>query len=169
MAARFDISMLGSQALSEALAALPEKLERRVVTRATRAAGKFFLTLAKGRAPKETGKLAQTLKLKSLKRRKGRVGVSIQTGTREELGLLAAASSRARATATQRRGLERGILRHYQAALRWYYPAHVELGTKDTAPNPYLRGTLQTARGALLGILRQEIDNGIERELTKGR
>jgi HK97 gp10 family phage protein len=143
MAARFDISMLGDKALSDSLAALPENLERKVLQRALRNTGKFYLTLAKARAPKETGKLSAGLKLKPLKRRKGRVGVSIQTPTRAELGI-----------DPQRRG---------------FYPAHQELGTRHLPPDPYLRGTLQTARNALLGVLRAEVDNGIERELTKGK
>ena len=42
--ARFDISLLGSEALSQALAALPENLERKVLQRALRNAGKFYKT-----------------------------------------------------------------------------------------------------------------------------
>lgn len=180
MANRFDISMLGDKELSAALAALPDNLERKVLARAMRDGGKFLLTLTQAAAPVSTdpkdphrGRLKATLKLRTLRRRKGRVGVSIQTGTREELGIVAQAAARAKSRATSRRGLERGVLRHFQAGLRGYYPAHVELGhktelgTRTVPPNPYLRGPLHSAREAVLAVIKQSVDAGIERELVK--
>lgn len=159
--ARFDISMLGDKALSETLAALPEKLERRVLTKALRNVGKFYLTLAKAKAPKETGALSQGLTLRSLKRKRGRVGVLIQTPTREALGIVS--RTRISFAGTGER------LRVVRGKTTGYYPAHQELGTQHLPPTPYLRGTLQEKRQTLLNILRLEIDTGIERELVKGR
>lgn len=146
MAARFDISVLGAPELSKALAELPEKLERRVITKAVRETGKFFLTLAKAKAPRDQGKLASTMKLRAMKRKKGRVGVRIMTGTRVELGI--------------------------DPKDRGYYPAHVEFGHKDRSGNhvpaqPFFRGPLHSSREAMLAVMRVEIDNGIERELTR--
>ncbi len=146
--ARFDISMLGDTALSETLAGLTEKMERTVITRATRDAGKFLLTLTKAAAPvsqdprdPHRGQLKATLKLRALRRRKGRVGVAIQTGTRAELGI--------------------------DPKDKGYYPAFRELGTRKLPPLPYMRGPLHSAREAVLAVLRQSIDQGIERELKK--
>lgn len=144
--ARFDISILGAPELSKALAELPDKLERRVMIKATRETGKFFLTLAKARAPKESGKLASTMKLRAMRRKKGRVGVRIMTGTRAELGI--------------------------DPKERGYYPAHVEFGHRDRSGNqvaavPFFRGPLHSSREALFAVMRQEIDTGIERELTR--
>jgi HK97 gp10 family phage protein len=141
---RFDISMLGVPELSQALAALPEKLERKVLTKALRQAGKYYLMLAKARAPRDQGRLSSTMKLRALKRRKGRVGVMIQTGTRSELGI--------------------------DPKQRGYYPAHTEFGHRDRAgvhhpANPYMRTSLKTGESAMVAILRQEIDNGIEAEM----
>jgi hypothetical protein len=145
---RFDISLLGDKALSDTLASLPEQLERKVMARATRDAGKFLLTLTQAAAPVSTdprdphrGKLKATLKLRTLRRRKGRVGVAIQTGTREELGI--------------------------SAKDKGYYPAFRELGTRKLPPLPYMRGPLHSAREGVLAVLRQAVDQGIERELFK--
>lgn len=143
---RFDISLLGSEQLSRALAALPEKLERRVITRAMRQVGKYYATLAAARAPRERGKLAVSFKVRSMKRRRHRVGVMIQTGTRAQLGI--------------------------DPKQRGYYPAHIELGFRDRAgvhhaANPYMRSSLRTGQSAIFAILRQEIDNGIESEMRK--
>lgn len=138
---RFDISILGAPELSKALADLPANLERKVLTKALRQAGKFYQTLAAARAPRDRGKLATTFKVRALKRRKGRVGVMIQTGTRAQLGI-----------APQNKG---------------YYPAHVEFGHRDVAgvhhaADPYMRSSLRTGQQAIFAILRQELDNGIE-------
>lgn len=138
---RFDISLLGVPELSRALAALPEKLERRVLTKALRQAGKFYQALAAARAPRDRGKLATSFKVRALKRRKGRVGVMIQTGTRAQLGI--------------------------DPKQRGFYPAHVEFGHRDRAgvhhgANPYMRSAIRTGQNAIFAILRQELDNGIE-------
>src|SRR5512139_447967 len=143
---RFDISMLGSKELSAALAQLPEKLERRVLSRALRQAGKFYQTLAAARAPRDRGKLATSFKVRALKRRKGRVGVMIQTGTRAQLGI--------------------------DPKQRGFYPAHLEFGHRDRAgvhhaANPFMRSSLRTGQNAIFAILRTELDNGIEAEMRK--
>jgi HK97 gp10 family phage protein len=141
---RFDITMLGVPELSKALAALPEKVEQKVMRQALRQAGKYYLMLAKARAPRETGRLSSTMKLRAMKRRKGRVGVMIQTGTRAQLGI-----------DPKRKG---------------YYPAHTEFGHLDRSgvhqpANPYMRTSLKTSESAIFAILRQELDAGIEREM----
>jgi HK97 gp10 family phage protein len=138
---RFDISILGAPELAKALAALPANLERKVLTKALRQAGKFYQTLAQARAPRDRGKLATTMRVRAMKRRKGRVGVMIQTGTRAQLGI--------------------------DPKQRGYYPAHTEFGHRDRAgvhhaADPYMRSSLRTGQNAIFAILRQEIDNGIE-------
>lgn len=139
--ARFDISILGDKALSATLSGLTEQMERKVLTKAMRDGGQFFLTLTKAAAPVETGKLKATLKLRALKRQKGRVGVAIQTGTRAELGI--------------------------DPKDKGYYPAFRELGTRKLPPKPFMRGPLHSAREGVLAVIRQSVDAGIERELKK--
>lgn len=153
--AKFNIDMLGAPELSTALAALPDTLERKVMVQATKKAAQFFLTAAQGRAPvsadprdKHRGKLKSTMKLTAMKRSRRRVGYLVQTGTRAELGIPSGVNPRT--------GKPYG-----------YYPAHLEFGTQKQAPNPYMRSALQGAHEALLAILRQEIDNGIERAMQQ--
>ena len=157
--ARFDISMLGDKALAETFAALPDAIERKVLTRALREAGKVLLQLTKARAPRDTGKLASTMKLKAMKRSRRRVGVMVQTGTRAELGIIAKTRISyvgSGATLRVKRVKETG-----------YYPAHQEFGTKKASPNPYTRTSLRSGREGLLAIIRTELDAGIEREMRK--
>lgn len=137
---RFDIRLLGSEQLSRDLAALPEKLERKVLTKALRQAGKYYLTLAKARVPRDEGRWASTLRVRALKRRKGRVGVMIRVGTRAELGI--------------------------DPKQRGFYPAHQEFGHRDRAgvhhpPLAPMRISLKTGESAILGIVRQELEAGI--------
>src|SRR5262245_7594744 len=115
MADRVTLDMLGDKALIATLQSLPDKMERRVLSRATRAASQFVLTLARARTPRDSGRLAATMKLRALRRKKGRTGFAVQTGTRAELGIPASATG--------------------------YYPAHIELGSVDTPANPYFRST----------------------------
>lgn len=108
---------------------------------ALRQAGKYYMALAKARAPRESGRLSTTMRLRSLKRRKGRIGIMVQTGTRSQLGI--------------------------DPKQRGYYPSHVEFGHRDRsgvhhAANPYMRSSLRTGQQAIFAILRQELDNGIE-------
>lgn len=162
--ARFDISVLGAPELTKAFAALPDNLERKVLTKALREAGKVLLVAVKARAPRDQGKLASTLKLKAMKRSRRRVGYAVQTGTRAELGIIAKTRisyEGSGANLRVKRGKETG-----------YYPAHVEFGHKTeegthVPPNPYMRSSLRSGREGLLAIIRNEIDTGIEREMRK--
>jgi len=144
---RFDISLLGAPELAKALSELTPQLERKVLTKALRQAGKFYLALAKARAPRDEGRLSSTMRLRSMKRRKGRVGVSIQTGTRSELGI--------------------------DPKQKGYYPAHTEFGHRDRGgvhhpPIPFMRTSLKTGESAIFAILRQELDSGIEAAMRGG-
>lgn len=140
--ARFDITLLGDDIVAARLRALPEKLERKVLRQAMRKAGRPILADAKANAPVKTGKMRASLKLRALKRKRGRVGVRIETGTRAELGI--------------------------PAEERWYYPAIVELGdgTARHLPHSFMRSALAKNRENSVRILRDDISRGIEREAT---
>lgn len=192
---RFDISLLGDAALSQALARLPEKLERTVLTRALREGTQFLKGLSQPRVPrgkKQKGggrHLADTLKVKAMKRKKNRVGYLLQTGTRVELGIETAAqrdaskntqkvyravtkglSKQGLGLTAQGRAHIRGQIRaHFglPGTGRYYYPAGVELGNIKTPPRAYLRGPLHTSRDAILSVIQRAIAAGIEREMAK--
>lgn len=137
--ARFDISLLGDVELERKLQALPEKLERKVIRQAIRKGGQPILRDARANANKLTGAMARSIKLRAMKRKKGRIGVRIQTGTRLELGI--------------------------RADDPYYYPAIVEFGDGDTRrPYRFMRGALDRNQHRSLTVMRDEIARGIARE-----
>lgn len=165
--ARFDLKVIGLPELVTAFAALPDKLEQKVMQGAMSRAGKaLLLPLTSAGAPvgrasyrvRLTGRrqgagfrtyvrskhagglLRRSFRLKALRRRKGRVGVLILSGTRAQLGL------------QKNRG---------------YYPAHIELGHKypkhggTFLGTHYMKGALQRAQAQWLPTVAREAAVGL--------
>ena len=141
--ARIDVSMIGDKALEQALRALPEKLETKVVRQALRKAAKPTLEQAKQNLQairvtgERTDRIRTGMKIRALKRKKGRLGVMVMTPTRQELGIDETAASS--------------------------IPAHIELGTRNSPARPFLRSALKATRQEVFAILRRDIQAGIER------
>src|SRR5262245_55937741 len=166
--ARFNINLLGDTALEAQLATMTEKLERTVLVQAFRKAGKVVQQdtikrvpvrkiYTKGKVGKRQmqrmrrlqerfSRLRNAIVLKPLKRRKHRVGYGFWTGTSASLGI----------------------------TVKYYYPAHLELGHgppksgrrgqgRKTPAHPYIRPALTTNEGTLRSLLQREIAAGIER------
>ena len=77
----------GFEDVIEKLGSLPKTLEKKIVRKALRIGGKVILKEARRLAPKgPTGNLKRTIKLKSIRRSRKKIGVYIRTGTRGELG-----------------------------------------------------------------------------------
>jgi len=136
-----DVSLIGDKRLNRKLRRLPLKVQRKVVRQALREAGRPVLATAKRIVPVRTGNLRDGLKLRAIKPRGGQFGVAIKTPTREDLGLPATGGG--------------------------YYPAHIELGTRNTPAQPYLRPAMDQNRKKSIGILRRQIGAGIEREARR--
>ena len=141
MADGFDISLLGDKALSRKLAKLPAAVQRKVLRPALRKGGKVILEAVRRNIPVDEGKLRKTLKLRALKAKRGRIGVEVRTGTREELDIPAGAEG--------------------------YYPAHVELGTRNRSATPYLRPAMDDKESQVVSLLKTEIGLGITREAKR--
>ena len=145
--ARFDISLLGGKELGAALAALPEAVERKVLNAAIKQGTTFVKTIIAARLPRSAkhrrsgAHLADTLKVKAFKRRKGRVGYMVQAGTREELGI--------------------------PANDPFYFPTVLEFGAKNRPPHPVWRQAMNEAKAGILAAIRIALDTGIEKEMTK--
>jgi hypothetical protein len=182
---RFDIKLLGDTELEKTLAGLTDRLERKVLASAFRQAATGVLRAAQQNisAPrtklfpgqrgnkrrerearrftlKHIARLRNHLHVVALKRKTGRVGYRVITGTRAELGI--------------------------DAADRYYYPAHVEkghaapghgraranaraltqreLGSRRTPPHPFLRPALKSRELEVLNQLQASIRAGIARE-----
>lgn len=121
---------------------LPKTLEKKIVRKALRVGGKIILKEARRLAPKgPTGKLKKTIKLKSVKRSRKRIGVYIRTGTRSELGI---------------KKKDKG-----------YYPFSVEFGTQFSLASPYMRPALKNNADRARKEIGKEIKKGLEIEARK--
>lgn len=101
---------------------LPFKLQQKYLKPSLKAGAKVIQVAAKQKAHKRSGKNARFIRVKALKKQRGRsVGSVVQTGTREQLGIPRDAKG--------------------------YYPFSEEFGTKDARAHPYMRPALQQKRG----------------------
>lgn len=142
-----DISMLGDKALTKKLGKLPGRLQKKVLRQAMRKAAKPILADIKQSISSirvtglHTDPLKKKTKIKSLKRSRNKIGVRITTPTRDELGI--------------------------PADSKWYWPAHIELGTSKEPAQPFMRGPFNAARQKTLTTIKQETGKGIIREAMK--
>lgn len=133
--AGLDISVLGSTELERQFKKLASSEQRKVARRALRKAARPIQAAAKSLAPKDLGNMARTIKIRAVRRSRKHVGVIVRTGTRDDLGI--------------------------SDDNKWYYPAHVELGTQHLPARPFMRPALDHNRDRSIAILRREIAAGI--------
>ena len=138
--ANFNITVEGADKLEKALISLEPKIARKLVRRTLRNAAKPILALAKSLVPVRTGRLKKSLKIRAAKRRKGRYGVRIQTGTRDELGI--------------------------DEKTPYYYPAAVEYGTNTSPAQSFMRAALDSKKQAAKSIIEKDLRESI-REANK--
>lgn len=145
---QFNIEVESRQ-LDAALAMLPDIIERRIMRQALRKAAQPILKRARAnvsqlrRTGVKTDPLRRGLKIRALKARRGRrrLGIAVQTPTRDALNI--------------------------PAGSKWYYPAHIELGTRNAPAQPYLREALDASRQEILAILTRELRAGLTREAAR--
>jgi len=130
-----DISGLGDTRLGKQLAKLEARIQKKIVRKALRTAGKMVLADARARVPVDTGALKKGLKLRAVKSRGGFVGVHITTPRRDELGIPQSA--------------------------KHYYPAVLEYGAENHPARPYLRPALDANRSKAIEIIRSEIRKAV--------
>jgi HK97 gp10 family phage protein len=75
------VTLEGGAKLERKLKALDAKVSKKIVTKALRAGAKIILTAAKAAAPKQSGTLKKSLKVRAGKRKKGTVRFVVQTAT----------------------------------------------------------------------------------------
>jgi HK97 gp10 family phage protein len=145
----FDVSVLGDKELAKTIRRLEFKVARRVMAGALRAGAKVIKARAKANAPRDSGKLAKTLRVRKLKVRKGQnarksAAVGVMTGTRAKLGL--------------------------PPKGRFYYPAIIELGAAGyRTPRPFLKPALEASRGTALEAIRKEAWKRLAKEAAKAK
>lgn len=174
----FNIDLLGDKELAKQFREMPEKIQASLLRGSLRDAFKPVLTVARALARKKSGSMARTLKLRAMKRKKGRIGVYIRTGTRAELNIAmtkrgAQLAGRilggGRYTRAQRQALQ-SIGRTQRTQARriaagkdpGYYPAHIELGTKHNPAYPYLRAAFDQAREATFARVAESMNRALD-------
>jgi HK97 gp10 family phage protein len=81
MAVRGNIRIDGMEDLLKRLKTLEPKLAKKVIRQSLRAGAKVILTAARAKAPRRSGLLKKSIKVRALKRsRTGRIGITVQTG-----------------------------------------------------------------------------------------
>jgi HK97 gp10 family phage protein len=141
-----DLKVTGLDGLLGQLNDLGEELSAKVLDSAVRRAFQPVLDRAKELAPKDSGALADALRLSVVHPDDGLVAV----------GIVVAGPAR-----TQKGG-KTGDADTLPPARRWHFP---ELGTAKMAPHPYLRPAFDAAN--TVDRLAVEIQAGIDRALRK--
>lgn len=152
----FRLRLTGDDVLIRALTELGAKLERKVLRQAVREGAKPALADARNnvrtirRTGEHTDDLARLLKIRAIKRRKGVIGVNIQTPTREELGI--------------------------PETHKFYWPAVLEFGAKRSGrdgtgppvpPHGYMRNAWLKNRDSSSRRIMELIWEGIRREQSR--
>lgn len=152
---RLNIDALGDKLLAEALRTLPQKMERSMLLASLRKGMQGILQASKAAVPAGYDRLRDSLKIVSMKPKRGSRGVRVVAGKRGDLGI----------EATKNPGSKGG-------KGRGFYPVHVELGYvaqngRAIPPRPFLRGPLRSGADRTLGIVGSELWRRIREEWRK--
>lgn len=138
-----DISGLGDKRLSAKLAQLDLKVQKKMVRKALRKAGRPVLEEARARVPVDTGRLRDGLFLRATKRKRGTFGVEVAMPLRADLGISANAKG--------------------------YYPAVIEYGAENHPPQPFLRPALDANKERAIRIVADFVRSEISSAVADGR
>ncbi len=148
MAKIVDISILGDKQLQRKLRRLATQVQKKIVKKALREAGRPVLAAAQQKAPVgKSGRLKKSLKLRARKQRRGEFGVEIRTGTRTELGIAADASG------------------FYPMSIEYGF-THARSGQKVPAQS-FLRAAIDENARKAKTIIISEVRVGLTREAMK--
>jgi len=181
---RMTIDLEGFDALTRAFNSLPGALQNRFLRPALRAGAKVMLKSVQRTAPRsdQAPHVDMTLKIKAMKRKRGRVGFVVITGKREALGIKQTTDPQRRAY-NKRKRLERLMKREGASAgglgalqtiadLKrhdgpGYYPAHIEYGYTHTSgrhipANPFMKRGLEQGRAEATEAIAQELSRRLK-------
>ena len=86
--AALDFSFTGDKRLIKKLEGLDKKIQRSALRSSIRRAANSLLAITRSYAPVDTGKLAKSLIVRSMRqKRRGEIGFNVRTGTSKELGI----------------------------------------------------------------------------------
>lgn len=78
---KFSAAIQGAAELEAKLKALPRKVSGKITRQALRSGAKVVQKQAQADAPRKTGLLARSIKVRAAKRSRGRIGILVQTAT----------------------------------------------------------------------------------------
>ena len=140
-----DVTMIGDKEVIKLFKELPEKVQKKFARESMRKEAKRLVEKVKAASPvltgskyRKGGSLKKSWKVKALRRSRKRIGVYVESGPREKLGIAANAPG--------------------------YYPAHVELGTRTRAAKPFLRPVIRANRDSSQKRIGRLIGKAIEKE-----
>jgi len=135
----FDIKIEGFEEVLKTFDTLDDKLQKKVMRPALRAGAKIIQKAAKRLSPTLSGKNKRFIKVKSLKRSRKTIGVAIQTGTRQELGIPRD---------------EFG-----------YYPMVLEFGSENQKKQPFMKPALKQNHAKATNEIGKAVKSGIAKIL----
>ena len=139
----FDLKIEGFEEVFKTLDTLDDKLQGKIMRPALRVGATIIEKAAKAKSPVGiTGKNKRFIKVKALKRSRKTIGVMIQTGTREQLGIPRD---------------EFG-----------YYPMVLEFGSKNQKKDPFMKPALQQNHAKATSAIGKEVKSGLKK-LLKGK
>ena len=185
----FKFKVDGLKQLNKKLKALGPKLEKKVVRQALRAGAKIILADAKRNVPVKSGALKKDVRIKTMKRKKGRVGIIIQTGYGEtwygrliELGWKLKKGRSVKRAESRLNRLKRPIKGLHGAAASAHAKknaAEIALATKSVESaksgknkntvegRHYLKNAFDSKHQRAAAVITDKIREGIEREAAK--
>lgn len=136
-----DINMLGDKQLVKDLAKFDQKNQRRIARAALKKGAAPTLDLARQLVPVDRGKLKAALAIKPARGKRNRIGVEINTGTREQLEI--------------------------EPDDKFYYPSVVEYGSRNMPAKPFMRPAFDRTKDEALTIVGDEMGKNIVRTLKR--
>lgn len=149
-----SIKVHGLDVLEKQLLELGAQMAAKVLAQAARRAFAPVLETAKALVPRDTGALADSLRMSTVTGPGDavvRVGISIGGGHARQARIAAAAFGEAQAKVPPAR--------------RWHF---IELGTSQHSAHPYLRPALDSNAARVLELLKVELRASIDKAIKKG-
>ena len=133
------VEIHGFEELDAKLKRLSRGTAGKIMRRSLRAGAKIIAAEARARAPRQTGRLAKSIKVRAASTRKrGEVAIVVRTGQSDNLFV--------------------GDT---------YYGAFQEFGTDYTLRKPFLQPAFEAGKQQAVNVIRQTVSAGIVREATR--
>lgn len=140
------IYVTGIKRIDRMLKMLPMKVQKKIIRPAIRDGLKLVKSEMEMQVPVDTGLTKENIKIQAVKKRKvGRIAMLVQVSAKAA-----------------------GLVKTTKAGKRYFYPAVVEYGDKNTPANPFARRAYTGAGPSATSLTQQRILDGVNREAVKG-